>query len=144
MKFKITILCCMFSMSLLAQQEIIGSWKGILTQNEGGFRSKYEFELYLKLDGDKITGRSYVYIDDIFAEMDLEGLFLDDQTIWFQETKLGFNKILPGMQWCIKNGKLALKRTGASWKLEGYWEGQTPLSNCVPGKIFLQRVIPRV
>lgn len=144
MKPLITILCCLCTLGLSAQEEITGSWKGILTQNEGGFRSKYQFELYLKLDGEKIIGRSYVYIDEIFAEMDLEGIFLDDHTIWFQETKLGYNKILPGMQWCIKNGKLALKKAGASWKLEGNWEGQTPLNNCIPGKIFLQRVVPRV
>ena len=143
MKTKITILLCLCSLSLLAQEEITGSWKGILTQDRGGFRSKYEFELYLKQDGDKITGRSYVYIEEIYAEFDLEGYFVDDKTIFFQETKIGQNKILPGMQWCIKNGELELKRSGDSQKLEGYWEGHTPTNDCIPGKIFLQRIIPR-
>ena len=128
----------------MAQDGFSGVWKGILTQDDGGFRSKYEFELYLIQDGDKITGRSYVYIDNIFAEMDLEGSLLNDNTIWFQETTIGYNKILPGMHWCLKNGKLTLKKSWSSQKLEGYWEGKTPFSDCVPGKIYLQRIIPRV
>lgn len=144
MKIPIAICCIFCAIGLMAQEDFTGNWKGILTQNDGGFRSKYEFELYLKQDGLKITGRSYVYIDDIFAEMDLEGILLDDDTIWFQETKIGHNKILPGMQWCIKNGKLSLKKSGNSRKLEGTWEGNTPYNSCVPGKIFLQRIIPRV
>ena len=126
-----------------AQPDVSGNWVGIITQKEGGYRSKYKFELFLFQNGDEISGRSYVYVDDIYAEMILKGK-IEEDLLTFYETKIIEFKEFEGMEWCIKNGKLRLLKSGNNWKLEGLWEGVTSFGACIPGKVFLQKIVPRV
>lgn len=129
---------------LSSQSNISGAWKGVITQNEGGYRSEYSFEMYFRQKGTKITGRSYVYIDRIFAEMELKGEWVDKDNITFTETKITRSKREENMDWCIKSGKLKLIKQGKTWKLEGIWGGVSSFGPCIPGKIFLTKTIPRV
>ena len=55
-------LCC-------AQQDLNGYWKGKITQEDGGYTPEYLFELFIIQKGDSITGRSYVSIDSIYADI---------------------------------------------------------------------------
>lgn len=135
---------CFTPLLCLAQPNISGSWKGSITQNEGGYRSDYSFEMYFQQKGKKLTGRSYVYVDNIYAEMELTGEWIDNNHIVFKETKVTRARKTDNLDWCIKNGTLKLVKTDNKWRLEGGWAGTSSFGICIPGKIFLHKVIPRV
>ena len=143
MRFFLILPLLFFTFLGFAQTDISGNWIGTITQNEGGYRSKYKFELFLFQDGSEITGRSYVYVDDIYAEMILRGRIIGN-TLSFQETEIIQFKELQGMEWCIKSCLLQLSRLGKKMKLEGKWEGTTSFGTCIPGNVFLQKIEPRV
>jgi len=128
---------------MAGQTNISGTWKGIITQNEGGYRSNYDMELVLKQDGNKVTGRSTVRVDDIYAIMDLEGEIISDGYFRFQERQIIEAKTAESLEWCIKRGQLLLKFEEDEVKLEGFWQGMTSFSACIPGKIFLKRSVSR-
>lgn len=130
-------------LALAQTPNISGTWKGIITQDEGGYRSTYDLELVLKQEGNKVTGRSYVRVDDIFAVMELEGEFSGGVFFRFQESQIVDAKKFEGLEWCIKRGQLLLKQEKDTWKLEGFWQGNTNVSTCIPGKIYLKKATPR-
>ena len=75
-KYNFTFLLVSFlflSGNICAQAFLEGSWKGKYTygiQNEFG----YPFEIFLRIDGRKITGRSYLVTPDKRkVEMDISG-----------------------------------------------------------------------
>ena len=122
-----------------AQDKFDGLWTGTITQEEGGESIPFRFELYLKQDGDRVTGRSYVFADGIYAEMELEGDIHSDFYLHFQELKIVDSEVHEGMEWCIKSGHLVLKRKGKTLRLEGAWRGKTSFSSCTPGKVLLEK-----
>ncbi|WP_099149077.1 hypothetical protein [Flavilitoribacter nigricans] len=144
-KYLLVFCCCICAhFSVIAQDSILGNWKGVITQDDGGYRSEYEFELYLKKEDKLITGRSYVYVDEIYAEMALSGFTLNDQIFHFTESKVVRSRKLPQLEWCLKGAALELKRTGSGWELRGRWQGVSNGGNCIPGEIILKKVVPRV
>jgi len=143
-KFCALTLLMALSTNLLAQPvDLTGQWKGVLTQREGGYRSEYQFEIYLIHDKDEIRGRSYVAVENIEATMVLTAEFSADQLLRFRESGIIQATELQNLEWCLKTATLKLKRQGNTWKLIGEWRGQAPMGPCIPGKIFLTRVIPR-
>jgi len=120
-----------------------GLWKGTITQNEGGYRSTYDLELYIFQDGKEISGRSYVMVDNIYAEMVIEGDVKANLYLKIRDTHILDHQEREGMEWCIKDYQLLLKREGELLRLEGLWQGSTSFSTCVPGKINLKKVSPR-
>lgn len=142
------LVCIGISFSGFAQKTssatVTGYWQGKITQDKGGIRPEYGMELYLTQKGTKVTGRSFVYFDKVYAEMQLEGEFKDGKTLIFKETKINAYKRIDGMEWCLKGAILNLIRSGNSWRLEGNWTGTTSFGPCIPGKIFLKKSIPRV
>jgi hypothetical protein len=142
-KSGLAFLVLFFPLLLAGQINLSGTWKGIITQDEGGYRSTYDFELVIRQDGNKITGRSFVKIDDIFATMELEGEFSGGVIFRFQETAIVDSKKFEGLEWCFKRGQLLFKQDKEGWKLEGFWQGATEFSTCIPGKIFLKKANPR-
>jgi len=124
-------------------QDIGGLWKGTITQNKGGYRSEYTLELVLIQKGDSIQGRSYVFVDEIYAEMDIKGDFHSGVYLQIKDTEILNHEELEGMEWCIKSYQLLLKKNGGDWSLEGHWQGNTSFSSCIPGRILLKRAIPR-
>jgi len=140
-----SLLCALaLSFSLSAQTDLTGYWEGEITQFEGGYRSNYAFELLLTQKGDKIEGRSYVYVDNIFSVMKVEGKVLSDGLVLtLEDTEMVDSKVLNGMEWCIKSYYLVFKKDGETWRLDGSWMGKTSFTTCVPGKVFLKKIIPR-
>jgi hypothetical protein len=123
---------------------LAGSWRGVITQNEGGYASEYQFELFLIKEGNKITGRSYVKLEEIYATMELKGELIGPTTLSFQEVKIVDETSREGMEWCFKQGFLIFKNENGLYKLEGPWSGKTKQeSPCIPGDIVLERVSPR-
>lgn len=126
-----------------AQYDFTGTWEGTLTQNTGGFAPEYKFTLYLQQDGKKITGRSYVKYDNIFAEMKLKGQLVGDKAIHWEESEIIDHWKQENMEWCYKQATLFIVAQGKEEKLEGPWSGNTEHSECIPGKIMLKRTSPR-
>lgn len=145
MKYIFTIGLILLHGFLWSQEidNLTGSWVGTITQDEGGYRSVYEFEMYLKQEGDEIIGRSYVYVDNIYAEMELKGELHSGFFFRFQETKMLDYEKFEGMEWCIKKGQLLIKLDKDQWIMDGYWQGNTSFSDCIPGKVKLRRIKPR-
>lgn len=137
--------CCLITTGFAQKTNatnIGGCWRGKITQNQGGIRPEYMMELYLAQKGTKVIGRSFVYFDKVYAEMQLEGEFKDGVLV-FKESKLLAYKKLEGMEWCMKGAILNLIKSGNPWKLEGAWTGNTSFGPCIPGKIYLKKSIPR-
>jgi hypothetical protein len=126
-----------------AQNTFSGMWLGSITQNEGGYRPTYSLEMYLNQNGKEITGRSYVYFDKYFAEMELKGEIKKGNVLHFYEVKIVNFDEPEGMVWCIKQGQLRLRPVKKGFRLEGPWQGQTSFGPCVPGLILLTKVVPR-
>lgn len=127
-----------------AQDDLLGNWVGVITQDEGGYRSEYDFELYLKKENKLITGRSYVYVEEIYAEMALSGFAVSEKVFHFTESRVVRSRKLPSLEWCLKGGTLKLERTRDGWELRGRWEGTSAGGSCIPGEIILKKVVPRV
>ena len=73
MKKLIWIILLFLCYSSSGQGNLNGLWSGKITQEEGGFAPDYTFEIYITQDGNKIKGRSYVYVDEIYASFDILG-----------------------------------------------------------------------
>jgi len=143
MKLFLSAILIFLPLLLAAQTNISGTWKGIITQNEGGYRSTYDMELVLKQDGNRVTGQSIVRVDDIYASMNLEGEITAGGYFRFLETAIVESKKVENLEWCIKQGQLLIKFEKDEWKLEGFWQGATSFGPCIPGKIFLKKMVPR-
>ncbi len=126
-----------------AQYDFTGTWEGTLTQDTGGYAPEYQFKLFLKQEGTSITGRSYVKLGKIFAEMKLKGQLIGNKAIHWEETKIIDHWKYENMEWCYKQANLFIVSEGKEVKLEGPWSGHTGVSECIPGKIMLKRVSPR-
>lgn len=147
MKHLFILLFCGLLVSGFAQKkgadEFEGCWRGVITQDQGGYRPEYGMELFIKQDGNKITGRSFVYFDKVYAEMEFEGLIIGSKILQIKETKISAMKRVEGMEWCLKNAMLTISKTRDPWRLEGAWNGSTIFGPCIPGKIILVKSIPR-
>ena len=129
---------------LLAQSNPFdGKWTGYLTQESGGFRPKYYFELQLEQKGNKVTGISFSSVEDIYAEMALTGIINGDE-LTLKEDKIVRYTRLEDMAWCFKRCVLKLNKKGGTWRLEGSWSGNSPFGPCIPGKVFLIKTVPKV
>ena len=126
-----------------AQQDFNGYWKGKITHEDGGYTPEYSFELFIIQKGDSITGRSYVYVDSIYAEMDIKGNVHDEIYLELNDEKIINHEELREMEWCMKKYQLKLEQKENIFHLEGHWQGETSFSTCVPGRIYLQKKIPR-
>lgn len=126
-----------------AQPNVSGLWKGSITQNQGGYRPNYDFEIYLNQKGNKISGRSYVFVDKIYAVVELSGEFTGANTIRVRESRIVDSKKTDGLEWCIKTYDLTFSKAGGVVKLSGPWTGQTPSGPCIPGTVVLTRKFAR-
>lgn len=120
-----------------------GFWEGTITQDENGNRINYKIELTLVQQGNKITGRSKVYHEEIYAVMSLEGRLNGKTFFTYRETEILDYTIRPNLEWCIKKAELILKKDGNFWLLEGLWEGTTSSGDCVPGRVYLKKGLNR-
>ncbi|MEL6636458.1 MAG: hypothetical protein AAFW73_14740 [Bacteroidota bacterium] len=122
--------------------DLSGSWQGVVTQEEG-YSTEYALELYLRQDGNKITGRSYVSVDSIYAEMEIEGVALADKILMIKDIRIIDDEIIEKLEWCIKSYQLMLRREQDVWHLEGRWQGKTSTNDCTPGQVYLRKSVPR-
>lgn len=140
------IICIAFiflSFSSFGQDNLTGLWLGEITQEEGGFAPDYTFEIYITQKGNKIIGRSYVFVDEIYASFDISGDVNNEIYIELKDSEILENKVNDGMEWCLKQYQLVFKMKNGIPCLEGFWQGKTSFSTCIPGKVFLKKQVPR-
>jgi hypothetical protein len=115
-----------------------GYWEGIITQQEGGYRTTYRLELDIWEKEGKVKARSYIAVENIFVVMELSGDSYSNMFISLKDEKILDEKTIEGLEWCFKDYQLILKEEGD--KLEGFWQGNTKTTVCIPGKVFLKRI----
>jgi hypothetical protein len=141
--FFILLVFVLPAIGVAAQPNVSGLWKGAITQNQGGYRPNYDFEIFLNQKGNKVSGRSYVFVDNIYAVVELAGEFTGANTLRIKETRIVDSKKTDGLEWCIKIYDLTFSKAGGGVKLSGPWTGQTPSGPCIPGTVTLTRKIAR-
>ena len=119
-----------------------GMWTGRLTQNEGGYRTDYAFEVYFQQSGPLLKGRTYVSTSGIYGEMTFTGQKLGS-VLHLQEHELTYSRKPVDLAWCFKSIQLQMVQRGNEWYLEGPWQGKSEFGTCIPGWIVLKRVVPR-
>lgn len=139
----ITLFFLLWNVCVHGQTDISGSWKGVVTQDEGSYRTEYEFEIYIYQKGNLITGRSYIQVEDLFCEMKIVGSFNDGLTLKMTEVEMVNSTEQEGMSWCFKTIDLLLIKQESIWKLEGRWKGESAEKSCIPGDMLLKKVVPR-
>ncbi len=143
MKKLIWIIFLLASYSSIGQDNLTGLWLGKITQEEGGFAPDYTFEIYITQKGNKIKGRSYVYVDEIYASFDISGEVNNEIYLELKDSEILDNKVNDGMEWCLKKYQLVFKVKKGILSLEGFWQGKTSFSTCIPGKVLLKKQVPR-
>jgi len=128
-------------------QNINGKWYGKLTQEPGGYRRVYSFELDIVQDNDlhkdSVSGTSYAYIDyQIEARIGFTGSIRGD-TINLKENEYQIQEETAPTGWviCIKNLRLAHLVVDNKEFLRGRWTGIANGQDkpCVPGLLILAR-----
>mgnify|MGYP006283230355 CR=1 FL=1 len=123
---RITLLLAMLLLAelpLSGQKHLEGLWEGYITK--GGLHTEdgYKFELLIKLDGHRITGRSYIHLEEgKVIEMDVRGYLYQDRSISLKDIEFipaAGSDLLPPF-----NRKYQMIYTRSIWesKLEGYWQ----------------------
>lgn len=131
--------------NIFAQKDsLAGYWEGILTiEREGDIVAEYNFALRFWEENKKITGVSYVWYNNMGANMELEIQLLDENTIQIKETTIRKSDSLPRGEWCIKEMLLLKKTDKENTFWQGEWTGKTTFSTCTPGKIKVKRSVER-
>ncbi len=123
--------------------DIEGQWLGVITQEDGGYATSYEFELFLSRTGNKLGGRSYSRVDDLYTILDLKGEIKSGMLIYLEETKIVDVHLHDGLHACYKSAQLRVSYENGKLKLEGFWRGNTESGACIPGKVILYKEKPR-
>lgn len=139
-------LVCLLSVpvTLTAQEDLEGLWKGTITA--GGLESEesYTFELFLKKEGKKLTGKSYVHLErGKVIEMEVRGWLYGDMSIYMTD-----GEFIPVEGTGVKPRfyrKYQLMYRPSIWKttLNGYWQEIIPqpfFDGRDRGRIFLKKV----
>jgi hypothetical protein len=131
--------------NIFAQKDsLAGYWEGILTvEREGDVLAEYNFALRFSEENKKIVGISYVWYQNMGANMEFEIQLLDENTIQIKETAIRKSDPLPSGEWCMKEMILHKKTDKESTYWQGEWTGKTTFSNCTPGKITVKRSVER-
>ena len=121
------IVCTLASLSVEAQSRLEGLWKGTITVGGLEAAEKLPFELYLKKEGTKLVGRSYIYLKGKqVVEMEVKGTMYGDLSIYLRDTDF-----IPFPESDYKpafSRKYQLMYLPSIWetKMEGFWQEITP------------------
>ncbi len=108
-----------------------------------GYRQSYSLQLIISEKDGVVSGYSYISVDDIYAKTVIKGKLSNNLLFTAKDMSIEEDEVGVGMEWCIKNYVLILKKEDNVWKLEGHWDGKTSFSTCTPGRVFLEKVDER-
>ena len=125
---------------LPAQDDLSGSWSGLLLQNEGGISDRFELFFELKQIGLSVKGTAFVRLGDLQAQMKVSGFQTPDGSWRLSETEiLRSNKAGLAVSWCMKEYDLRAEYHDGELILTGPWWGYSEYGACIPGSITLRR-----
>ncbi len=120
-----------------------GFWTGVMSPEGKGYRQSYSLQLIISEKDGVVSGYSYISVDDIYAKTVIKGKLSNNLLFTAKDMSIEEDEVGVGMEWCIKNYVLILKKEDNVWKLEGHWNGKTSFSTCTPGKVFLKKIDER-
>ena len=149
MKIYFTLLILFSIVSTSFSQNIIGEWKGILTQVNGGFKGEYTFNITISSQkGSAVEGSTYICLigkPSTFGMMKFKGTFKNNQ-LFFDEYDIykqdGIKQT--NYYWCYKKGTLLWSKTQGKMTFQGNWKGTASTPNCPPGNITVNKNIPEI
>ena len=117
-----------------------GSWEGILTQEEGGFRPEYKMRLVLKVKGDQVTGFAEVeHGVDVYIKTEVKGSIYSGFFLTLEDGLVINKKDLIEQEYCSKTYQLVFREEKGNIYLKGKWQGTASVNPCIPGKVLLKR-----
>lgn len=127
-----------------AQHRLSGLWEGVITTGGIYSREGHKFELYLDVNGNKLSGKSYVYLaDDKVIEMAVKGNLYTDLSIYMEDIHFitaGDTEFRPRFR---RKYQLVFNRSIWEKNLEGYWQEvrvDTLNEKRERGRVFLKKV----
>lgn len=137
------LLMLFFSIDLVGQTNLSGTWEGKIEQTQGDVHSEFDLTMKIVQSGNSIIGRSIIKVDDMYVEMEIRGTVHSGVFTQIKDTRIIDSKQRDGVEWCDKSYQLVYKLLEKKMILEGHWQGNTSFSTCVPGKITLFKKIFR-
>ena len=120
-----------------------GQWIGTLTQEQGGYRDQYAFEVYFQTDSNgQLVGKTYVWSPGVLGVFSFSGQ-KRGQVLYLSEKELHYSRKPEDLSWCFKTMQLRVVRRGSDYYLEGPWQGTSDYGICIPGWLSLRWVPPR-
>jgi hypothetical protein len=140
-KTQLAFIALFFSISLFAQSthKVDGLWTGYLSQDQGGFKNKYNVKFELKEKEGKISGICFILEGNLTSKMEVEGYWKSKTELVLNDIRLMDHKEPDNIDWCIKQYNMVFKKSKNNLLIEGDWKGKTKTAECIPGKIFLSR-----
>jgi outer membrane protein OmpA-like peptidoglycan-associated protein len=136
MKFIFLFFTILFTQGLLAQNSILGSWKGVMYPDGSNEKEAILFYLDLVGSGDQISGktRNEIYMTDLYSVKKIKGEF-DKNKVSFKEFVVESKKSSSKVTWCSSDFK------GEYNDSTGYLSGTFLSSTCrrMSGKFVLYR-----
>jgi hypothetical protein len=121
-----------------------GKWLGKLTQEQGGYRQEYDFEIYLiEVNDNSYTGRTYVYAPNVLGILSFKAQE-QGAVLYLKEEELLESRKPSDLSWCFKTMQLRKVKRGGDWFLEGPWQGVSDYGICIPGWLSLKYIPPQV
>jgi len=121
-----------------------GVWMGSIHQNRMPTAADFKVRFELKQTGSQVTGKTFIHEVDnpeYRAVMALKGQFHGALFVFEETHFLSKNSPLE-WEWCLKSGRLLLKRKGQYWRLEGNIEGHIGEVECVTSFGTFERLDP--
>ncbi len=142
----ISFFILLFPFQLAAQNlpTVRGQWIGTLTQEQGGYRDQYTFEIYFQTDANgQLAGTTYVKAPSVLGVFSFTGSKRGN-VYYIIEKDLRYSRKPEDLSWCFKSMQLRLIQRGADWYLEGPWQGTSGYGTCIPGWLSLRWQPPKV
>jgi hypothetical protein len=102
---------------------LAGRWEGVITKNGLNSTDGYKFELFIKVENNNISGRSYIHISDRqIVQMDISGKTYGDRSVYLEDinfiTAQGDTYVPP----FARKYQFIHNRSIYDSSLEGYWQ----------------------
>ncbi|NRB63181.1 MAG: hypothetical protein HRU40_09195 [Saprospiraceae bacterium] len=140
----LSMCCLLISPMAFAQEKLEGLWKGSITDGGLDSENSYDFEVFIKKEGKKIRGKSYVHLErGKVVEMEIRGMLYGDMSLYLTDVEF---IPLEGVE--VKpryTRKYQLLYRPSIWEttLNGYWQALIPtpfFDGRDRGRIFLKKV----
>jgi len=125
---RLLLVCALafFAVSISSAQEdhpLAGRWEGIITQSTHNSTDGYKFELFIKVENNRISGRSYIHISDRqIVQMDISGKMYGDRSVYLEDinfiTAEGDTYVPP----FTRKYQFIHNRSIFDSSLKGYWQ----------------------